>query len=60
MKGIDVIIPIGKNIQQSKYSICFTIRSILSQDLQPNNIIIVENAPNLGVHEIISQQFGNY
>ena len=59
MEGIDVVIPTGKNIEDSHYSICYTIRSIISQDLQPNNIVVVENMPKTGVREIIQQQFGN-
>lgn len=59
MESFDVVIPTGKNIEESHYSICYTIRSIISQDIQPNKIIVVENAPNLGVREVLLQQFGN-
>lgn len=59
MEGIDIVIPTGKNIEESHYSICYTIKSIISQDLQPNKIVVVENAPNLGAREFLHQQFGD-
>ena len=58
MENFDVVIPTGKNIKQSDFSICYTIRSILAQDIQPRKIIIVINALNTGVEEVVNQQFG--
>lgn len=58
MEGIDVVIPTGKNIEESHYSICYTIRSIISQKLQPNQILVVVNAPDTGVEIVLDEQFG--
>lgn len=59
MKSIDVIIPTAKNIEESHFSICYTIRSILSQNYQPRNIIVVENMPDIGVSAVLRHQFGD-
>ena len=45
-KTIDIIIPTAKSVEDSHFSICYTIRSILAQSHQPQNIFVVENAPN--------------
>jgi len=58
MDNIDVVIPTAKNVEDSHFSICYTIRSILAQSYQPRQIIVVENASNIGVHEILQSQFG--
>lgn len=60
MEGIDVVIPTGKNIEDSHYSICYTIRSIISQTVQPASVTVVENLPNLGVGEVLKRYYGNY
>ena len=57
---IDVVIPTGKNIYESNYSICYTIRSILSQTIQPNCIYIVENIKNLYLSDVLCPMFGNH
>ena len=59
MEGFDVVIPTGKNIDDSHLSICYTIRSILSQDMQPNKIVVVENEPDIGAGGVLYQYFGN-
>lgn len=59
MISIDIIIPTAKNIEESNFSICYTIRSILSQNYQPCNIIVVENTPNTGIRTVLQAQFGN-
>ena len=58
MMSVDVIIPTSKNIKDSHFSICYTIRSILAQSYQPCNIIVVENVPNTDVSTILQSQFG--
>jgi glycosyltransferase involved in cell wall biosynthesis len=58
MVSIDIIIPTSKNIEESHFSICYTIRSILAQSYQPSNIIVVENTPNTGVAVVLQSQFG--
>lgn len=58
MMSIDVIIPTAKNVEESHFSICYTIRSILSQSYQPNNIFVVENVPDTGISAILHSQFG--
>lgn len=58
MASIDVVIPTAKNIEDSHFSICYTIRSILSQSFQPKNIFVVENTYNSGVSKILKPQFG--
>lgn len=60
MLTLDVVIPTGKNIVESNYSICYTIRSILSQSLLPQKIIVVENVLNTGIREVLPPLFGNY
>jgi len=59
MMCIDVVIPTSKNVIDSHYSICYTVRSILNQSYQPQNIYIVENVFDTGVFDIISLQFGS-
>lgn len=59
MLNIDVIIPTSKNIKESYFSICYTIRSILSQSYQPKNIIVVENIVNAETSVVLNSQFGN-
>lgn len=59
MAGIDVVIPTGKNIYKSHYSLIFTLRSVFSQTIQPTSITVVENAPNLGIKEEIMRYYGN-
>lgn len=59
MERIDVVIPTGKNIHESHYSILFTLRSILSQTVQPASVTIVENMPGLGVQEEVMKFYGN-
>lgn len=57
---IDVVIPTGKNIKESHYSICYTIKSILSQNYKVNKIYVVENSNNTEVKKIIKNFFGNF
>ena len=57
--NIDIIIPTSKNIETSHFSICYTIRSILTQSYQPRNIIVVENIPDTGVSTVLQSQFGS-
>lgn len=59
MDGIDIIIPTSKSIEDSHFSICYTIRSILAQSYQARNIIVVENMPNTGVSTILKSCFGS-
>jgi glycosyltransferase involved in cell wall biosynthesis len=59
MKSIDVIIPTSKKIEDSHFSICYTIRSILTQSYQPRRIIVVENILNTGVPIVVQSQFGS-
>lgn len=59
MERIDVVIPTGKNIHESHYSILFTLRSIFSQTLQPESVTIVENVPGLGIQEEVKKFYGN-
>lgn len=59
MMTFDVIIPTAKNVSESNYSICFTIRSILSQNYLPKNIFVVENDSNIGAKDVLSKEFGN-
>lgn len=56
---IDVVIPTGKDVIDSHNSICYTLRSILSQSLQPDNIYVVENVGNTRVSDIVKSQFGD-
>ena len=58
MEGIDVVIPTGKKIEESHYSICYTIRSIIAQTIQPASITIVENGLDLGVKEVVKRYYG--
>lgn len=58
MSSIDVVIPTGKEIKESHYSIIYTIRSIISQTTQPTSITVVENRANLGVADVIKEYFG--
>lgn len=60
MDTFDVIIPTSKNVIESHYSICYTIRSILAQRFQPQNIFVVENTPQTGVQDILKSSFGNF
>lgn len=41
--NIDIVIATSKNIESSHFSICYTIRSILYQSINPVNIFIVLN-----------------
>jgi|GEM_PF-2350833 len=56
---IDIIIPTSKNVEDSHYSICYAIRSVLSQSCQPRSIIVVENTPNTGVSKVLQSHFGS-
>jgi GT2 family glycosyltransferase len=58
MMSIDFVIPTSKNIETSHSSIYYTIRSILAQNLQPQNIFIVENCFNTGVCDFLQYHFG--
>lgn len=58
MHSIDVVIPTGKEIVESNKSILFTLRSIVSQTVQPNSITVVENGYNLGVEKVVRESFG--
>ena len=60
MEGIDVVIPTGKKIEESHYSICYTIRSIIAQTIQPASITIVENGLDLGVKEVVKRYYGGF
>src|SRR6185437_15188636 len=40
---IDIVIPTTDNFLKKNFSIYFTVRSILSQSVQPKSILIVEN-----------------
>lgn len=60
MERIDVVIPTGKNVMKSNYSIIYTIRSIISQTVQPASITVVENGEELGVAEVIDDFFGEF
>lgn len=56
--SFDVIIPTCSNISNKHFSLYFTIRSLLNQSLQPQNVIVVEN---LNYHETrfeIEKEFG--
>ena len=55
---MDIIIPTAKHIEKSHSSIYYTIRSILTQSLQPKNIIVVENDYNTGVCDFLHYHFG--
>ena len=57
--SIDVIIPTSKNIVDSNYSLLYTIKSLLSQTLIPNNIIISENLDGINTENFIKKEFGN-
>ena len=59
MDNIDIVISTGKNIEESHYSICYTIRSIIHQSVQPDKIIVVSNVPNTGIEKVLTDQFGN-
>jgi len=56
--NIDIVIPTSKNIKESHFSICYTIRSILAQSYQPSNIIVVKNTPNTGINDVLQSHFG--
>lgn len=56
--SIDVVIPTGKNVSDTHNSICYTLRSILSQDIQPDNIFVVENISDTGVLDVVKSKFG--
>lgn len=58
MGGIDVVIPTGKNIQASNYSLVYTLRSVLAQTLQPASITVIENGADLGVSDVVAKYFG--
>jgi glycosyltransferase involved in cell wall biosynthesis len=55
---IDVVIPTYNNNKLKKFSLYFTIRSILAQSVQPRNIIIVENCNLSETKKIIHNEFG--
>lgn len=57
---IDIIIPTAKRIEESNYSICFAIRSILAQTIQPQNIIVTLNEDNDTTIKIIKDMFGDF
>lgn len=59
-RNFDVVIPTGKNILDSHYSLCYTIRSIISQTYQPQNIFVVENMHNIGVKDVMHTHFGEF
>ncbi len=60
MQTVDVVIPTGKNIAVSNYSICYTIKSILSQNYKVNNIFIVENSYNSDTKRVLEDTFGDF
>lgn len=56
---IDVVIPTANNITEKKFSLYYTIRSVLAQSVQPKNIIIVVNSTNSdNIFEKIKEEFG--
>lgn len=59
MDAFDVVIPTSKNVEETHFSICYTLRSILAQSVQPQNIYVVENVPNTGVKEQVNHYFGD-
>lgn len=57
---IDIIIPTAKRIDESNYSICFAIRSILAQTIQPRSIIITLNEDNTITSKVVKDMFGDF
>jgi GT2 family glycosyltransferase len=55
---IDVVIPTCNTIKTKSFSLYYTIRSILSQSLQPKSILIVENETFELTKEKIEKEFG--
>ena len=45
MDAFDVVIPTSKNVEETHFSICYTLRSILAQSVQPQNIYVVTTVP---------------
>ena len=56
---IDVVIPTCNNYETKNFSIRYTIRSILSQSLQPQKIIVVENLSYENTKLSIEKEFGS-
>lgn len=57
---IDVIIPTSKKIIESSHSICFTIRSLIAQTIQPKNIIVTTNCYNSLTISVLKEKFGDF
>lgn len=56
---IDVVIPTCSTIETKHFSLYYTIRSILSQSLQPKSISVVENETFESTKEKIEKEFGH-
>lgn len=57
--NFDVVIPTANNIASKKFSLYFTIRSILAQSIQPKQIIVVENLDIDATRQILNKEFGD-
>lgn len=56
--SIDVVIPACNNYETKNFSLYYTIRSVLSQSLQPKSINVVENQNYESAKESIEKEFG--
>lgn len=55
----DIVIATSNNISSKQFSLYFTIRSILSQTIQPQKIIVSENKEYLLTKEKLIAEFGS-
>lgn len=55
---MDIIIPTSKKLEDSHYSLFYTIKSLLNQNCLPNKIIVVQNAPEIGLEALVNKEFG--
>lgn len=56
---IDVVIPTCNNFDSKNFSLYYTIRSILSQSIQPAKIIVVENIAYEKTKLCLEKEFGS-